>query len=132
MSTDKAPAETIDAYIADFPKEARALLEKVRRAGRVRHLPRRKIQQQATRREDKGIEKRSCRNDRSRRSLVGHLFVAADRLWATAAPIRRFNASASTLSPSWKSMARVVLASRPALNRCCSSREAPLKKFSFT
>ena len=65
--------------------------------------------------------------------FAGYLFFPADKLWATAARIRSFKADASILSPSLKSMARVFLASRPALNIPFGSfRDAPLKKLSFT
>jgi hypothetical protein len=62
-----------------------------------------------------------------------HLFFPADKLWATAERTRSLKAGASILLPSLKSMARVFLASRPALNIPFGSfRDAPLKKLSFT
>ena len=52
---------------------------------------------------------------------------------ATAARMSAFNAFSSILSPSWKSMARLVLPSRLELKRPeGSSNEAPLAKVSFT
>src|SRR4029453_5875535 len=52
---------------------------------------------------------------------------------ATAARMSAFNAFASILSPSWKSMARLVLPSRLELKRPeGSSNEAPLTKVIFT
>src|SRR4029450_8614015 len=54
-------------------------------------------------------------------------------LSATAPAIRSFNAGSLMRSPSWISMARVDLASRPALKRPCGSfSEAPLKKLTLT
>src|ERR1700716_4079006 len=65
--------------------------------------------------------------------FAGYLFFSADKLWATAARIRFFKPDASILSPSLKSMARVFLASMPALNKPFGSfSDAPLKKLSFT
>ena len=52
---------------------------------------------------------------------------------ATAARMSAFNAFSSILSPSWKSMARLVLPSRLELKRPAgSSNEAPLAKVIFT
>src|SRR3954451_2999618 len=52
---------------------------------------------------------------------------------ATAARMSPFNAFSSILSPSWKSMARLVLPSRLELKRPeGSGSEAPLAKVSFT
>src|SRR5271165_1618054 len=52
---------------------------------------------------------------------------------ATAARMRAFNAFSPILSPSWKSMARLVLPSRLELKRPeGSSSEAPLAKVIFT
>src|SRR6185437_13095908 len=54
-------------------------------------------------------------------------------LSATAARMSAFNAFSSILSPSWKSMARLVLPSRLALKRPEGSlSEAPLAKVNFT
>src|SRR6266550_189445 len=51
----------------------------------------------------------------------------------TAARMSAFNAFSSILSPSWKSMARLVLPSRLELKRPeGSSNEAPLAKVNFT
>ena len=71
----------------------------------------------------------SCAQDQAK----GYPFLPLDRFWATAARMRSCRAVSLTASPSWRSMARVALASRPALNRPAGSlSEAPLKKLSFT
>src|SRR5438128_10450033 len=58
---------------------------------------------------------------------------ARDVFSVTAARIRAFNASSSIFSPSWTSMARLVLPSRLELKRPDgSSSAAPLEKVSFT
>src|SRR5882724_12347658 len=58
---------------------------------------------------------------------------ARDAFSVTAARIRAFNASSSIFSPSWKSMARLVLPSRLELKRPDgSSSAAPLEKVIFT
>jgi hypothetical protein len=93
------------------------------------------------------------RCQRSRRGLAGTTHAASsaaglkrdsprrqlDQLWArdafsvTAARTRAFNASSSIFSPSWKSMARLVLPSRLELKRPDgSSSAAPLAKVIFT
>src|SRR5438093_9503430 len=62
-----------------------------------------------------------------------HLLLAADVFSATAARMSAFNAFSSILSPSWKSMARLVLPSRLELKRPeGSANEAPLAKVIFT
>jgi len=59
--------------------------------------------------------------------------AAEDLFSATAARMSAFSASSSILSPSWKSMARLVLPSRLELKRPeGSSNEAPLAKVIFT
>src|ERR1700728_3884047 len=59
--------------------------------------------------------------------------LALDSYRATAARSRVFNACSSIFSPSWKSMARLVLPSRLELNRREGSfRAAPLAKVIFT
>src|SRR5258706_6761190 len=58
---------------------------------------------------------------------------ARDAFSVTAARIRAFSASPSIFSPSWKSMARLVLPSRLELKRPDgSASEAPLAKVIFT
>jgi hypothetical protein len=58
---------------------------------------------------------------------------ARDAFSVTAERIRAFNASSSTFSPSWKSMARLVLPSRLELKRPDgSSSAAPLAKVNLT
>src|SRR5215510_10238828 len=58
---------------------------------------------------------------------------ALDTFSVTAARIRAFNASSSIFSPSWKSMARLVLPSRLELKRPDgSSSAAPFEKVIFT
>jgi len=58
---------------------------------------------------------------------------AYDVFSATAARMSAFNAFSSILSPSWKSMARLVLPSRLELKRPeGSANEAPLKNVSLT
>ena len=58
---------------------------------------------------------------------------AEDAFRATAARTRALKAFSSTSSPSWRSMARLVLPPKPALKRPAgSSRVAPLRKVSFT
>src|SRR6266436_4382491 len=64
---------------------------------------------------------------------MGRAVARADVFSATAARMSAFNAFSSILSPSWKSMARLVLPSRLELKRPeGSSNEAPLAKVSFT
>src|SRR6266540_1721718 len=69
-----------------------------------------------------------------RAALTGHREPRAEDLFkATAARMRAFRASSSSLSPSWKSMARLALPSRLELKRPEGSfREAPLAKVIFT
>ena len=70
---------------------------------------------------------------RSSRGLAGYFFAPAERLWATAARIKSFKSEAAISSPPPKSIARVLLASRPALKSPFGSfKDAPLKKLSFT
>src|SRR5207237_5753130 len=60
-------------------------------------------------------------------------WAAEDMFSATAARMSPFNAVSSILSPSWKSMARLVLPSRLELKRPeGSSNEEPLAKVIFT
>src|SRR5262249_356810 len=60
-------------------------------------------------------------------------WVAEDLFSATAAQMSAFNAFSLILSPSWKSMARLVLPSRLELKRPeGSSNEAPFAKVIFT
>jgi len=74
------------------------------------------------------------------RAAVGAVLVARGRtgfavwpLCATAAFTRALNARASTVSPSWMSIARCVPPSKPALKSPAgSSSAAPLAKVSFT
>src|SRR5580704_13208854 len=66
-------------------------------------------------------------------ALVPGRRAAEDVFRATAARMSAFNAFSSILSPSWKSMARLVLPSRLELKRPeGSSSEAPLAKVIFT
>src|SRR5882757_7775186 len=66
-------------------------------------------------------------------ALVPGRWAAEDVFSATAARMSAFNAFSSILSPSWKSMARLVLPSRLELKRPeGSSSEAPLAKVIFT
>src|SRR5262249_35039151 len=66
-------------------------------------------------------------------ALVPRRCAAEDVFSATAARMSVFNAFSSILSPSWKSMARLVLPSRLELKRPeGSSSEAPLAKVIFT
>src|SRR4051812_20671904 len=66
-------------------------------------------------------------------ALVPRRLAAESVLSATAARMSAFNAFSSILSPSWKSMARLVLPSRLELKRPeGSSNEAPLAKVIFT
>src|SRR5260370_2410491 len=61
------------------------------------------------------------------------VYYPEDVFSATAARISAFNAFSSILSPSWKSMARLLLPSRLELKRPeGSSNEAPLAKVIFT
>src|SRR5262249_33949511 len=62
-----------------------------------------------------------------------HFFLPPAPLKSTATRIKSFSAASSSLSVSLKSMARVPLASSPALKSFFGSlSEAPLKKFSLT
>src|SRR5580704_6149770 len=64
---------------------------------------------------------------------AGRAAARPDMFRATAARMSAFNAFSSILSPSWKSMARLVLPSRLELKRPeGSSNEAPLAKVNFT
>src|SRR6476660_9761746 len=64
---------------------------------------------------------------------MGRAVVRAEMFSATAARMSAFNALFLILSPSWKSMARLVLPSRLELKRPEGSlSEAPLAKVSFT
>jgi len=66
-------------------------------------------------------------------SPVPKAFRAEDVFSATAARMSAFKAFSSILSPSWKSMARLVFPSRLELKRPeGSSNEAPLAKVIFT
>src|SRR5580698_7067897 len=66
------------------------------------------------------------------RQIAGR-WAAEDVFSATAARMSASNAFSSILSPSWKSMARLVLPSRLELKRPeGSSNEAPLAKVTFT
>src|ERR1019366_6714495 len=66
-------------------------------------------------------------------ALVPGRWPAEDAFSATAARMSAFNAFSSIFSPSWKSMARLVLPSRLELKRPeGSSNEAPLAKVIFT
>src|SRR5207247_3833931 len=70
---------------------------------------------------------------RSFYALVPGRRAAEDVFSATAARMSAFNAFSSILSPSWKSMARLVLPWRLELKRPeGSSNEAPLAKVIFT
>src|ERR1700688_2122513 len=64
---------------------------------------------------------------------TGHAVARADVFRATAARTSAWSAFSSILSPSWKSMARLVLPSRLELKRPAGSgSEAPLAKVIFT
>src|SRR3954470_3952898 len=64
---------------------------------------------------------------------TGRAVAHTDVFSATAARMSAFNAFSSILSPSWKSIARLVLPSRLELKRPeGSSNEAPLTKVIFT
>ena len=64
--------------------------------------------------------------------LLGLAFPT-EELRATAARMSALNASASTSSPSWISIARLTLPSRLELKSLAGSfNEAPLAKISFT
>src|SRR6202030_4254620 len=64
---------------------------------------------------------------------MGPAVARTDVFRATAARMSAFNALSSILSPSWKSIARLVLPSRLELKRPeGSSNEAPLAKVIFT
>src|SRR5881409_2794116 len=64
---------------------------------------------------------------------MGRAVARTEVFRATAARMSAFNAFSSILSPSWKSMARLVLPSRLELKRPeGSSNEAPLAKVIFT
>src|SRR3954454_14827464 len=66
-------------------------------------------------------------------ALVPGRWPGEDVFSATAARMSAFNALSSILSPSWKSMARLVLPSRLELKRREGScKEAPLAKVIFT
>lgn len=74
---------------------------------------------------------RWCRGQRPR--AVPAWLRAEDMFKTTAARTRVFSACSSSSSPSWRSMARLVLPSRLELKRRAgSSREAPLAKVNFT
>ncbi len=67
------------------------------------------------------------------RERTGRAVARTDVFSATAARMSAFNAFSSILSPSWKSMARLVLPSRLELKRPeGSSNAAPLVKVIFT
>src|SRR5438093_2744290 len=64
---------------------------------------------------------------------MGRAVARTEVFRATAARMSAFNAFSSILSPSWKSMARLVLPSRLELKRPDgSANEAPLAKVIFT
>src|SRR5213080_2766772 len=64
---------------------------------------------------------------------MGRAVARTEVFRATAVRMSAFNAFSSILSPSWKSMARLVLPSRLELKRPeGSGSEAPLAKVNFT
>src|SRR5439155_21589975 len=99
---------------------------RARRRGRVRGPARRRL---------RAARGRARRRRHQRRQLYRRRVHLSDRdaFSVTAARTRAFNASSSIFSPSWKSMARLVLPSRLELKMPDgSSSSAPLEKVIFT